>query len=154
MFADLSRPDNPNRYIEAGGMLDDFFQIAQTRTQVTNVQPNDQFLMWDVGGAQVREVDFSVIQAQLNLMTGITVNTLPNLPSGQIADHDVLLIEDNSESWEQKHITFGEIAARLADGVTITSNAGTLTAVGGGMGGGGDNTLAVLTDALGRRRHG
>ena len=147
VFADLSRPDNPNRYIEAGALLDDFFQIAQTRTQVTNVQPNDQFLMWDVGGAQVREVDFSVISAQLMLNTGITVNTLPNLPSGEIADHDVLLIEDNSESWAQKHITIGELAARLADGVTITSNAGTLTSVGGGMGGG-DNTLAVLTEAL------
>ena len=93
VFADLSQPGNPNRYIEAGGLLDDFFQIAQTRTQVTNVQPNDQFLVWDVGGAQVREVDFSVISAQLTLNAGITVNTLPNLPSGQIADHDALLIE-------------------------------------------------------------
>ena len=84
VFADLSRPDNPNRYIEAGALLDDMFQIAQTRTQVTNVQPNDQFLMWDVGGAQVREVEFSTIQAQLNLGTGgVVVNTLPNLPSGR-----------------------------------------------------------------------
>ena len=147
VFADLSRADRPNRYVEAGALLDDLFEIAQTRTQVTNVQPNDQFFMWDVGGAQVREVEFSTIQAQLNLMTGITVNTLPNLPSGEIADHDVLLIEDNSESWEQKHISIGELAARLADGVTITSNAGTLTSVGGG-GGGGDNTLPVLTEVL------
>ena len=62
------------------------------------------------------------------------INTLPNLASGQIADHDVLAIEDNSQAWAQRSITFGELAARLADGTTITSAAGTLSAVGGGGG--------------------
>ena len=62
------------------------------------------------------------------------INTLPNLASGQIADHDRLAIEDNSEAWAQRSITFGELAARLADGTTITSAAGTLSAVGGGGG--------------------
>ena len=57
-----------------------------------------------------------------------TINTLPNLPTAQIADRDVLAIEDNSNSWAQHHITVGELAARLADGTTITSAAGTLTA--------------------------
>ena len=60
--------------------------------------------------------------------SSLEFHSLPNLASSLIADHDVLPIEDVSESNEQKHITFGELAARLADGTSITSNAGTLSA--------------------------
>ena len=50
-------------------------------------------------------------------------------------------------AWAQRSITFGELAARLADGTTITSSAGTLTAVGGGggMAAAGEILLATTT---------
>ena len=64
--------------------------------------------------------------------TPLNIAGLPNLPSTEIADTDVMVTEDVSDSNAKKHFTVGELAARLADEITITSNAGTLTAVGGG----------------------
>ena len=82
-------------------------------------------------------------KSRLGNFTGLT-----NLASSAIADHDVVPIQDRSDTDDSiKGITFGEIAAKLADGTTITSNAGVLSAVGGG-GGTGDNTLGVLTESL------
>ena len=104
VFADLGVAGNPNRYIEAGGLLDDFFQIAQTRTQPTNIQPNDQFLMWDVGGAQVREVEFSLIQAQLNIGGGGGDNTLQVLTESlnQDGTDDLALVTPNAGTANQQ----------------------------------------------------
>ena len=64
--------------------------------------------------------------------TPLDIAGLPNLPSFEISDTDVLVTEDVSETNAKKHFTFGELADRLADGVTITADAGTLTSVGGG----------------------
>ena len=91
-------------------------------------------------------IHYRVIYDRGSIVTDLDIPSLPNLASTLIADHDDLVLYDVSDT-ETKRITFGELAARLADGTTITSNAGTLSAVGGG-GGTGDNTLAVLTESL------
>ena len=82
-------------------------------------------------------------EIRLGNFTGLT-----NIASSAIDDHDVVAIHHRDD--DSIHgMTFGEIAARLADGTTITSSAGTLSTLGGGTGGGdGDFTLATLTQAL------
>ena len=74
--------------------------------------------------------------------TTLDIAGLPNLPSFEISDLDVMVTEDVSDSNTQKHFTIGELADRLADGSSITATGGTLTAAAGG--GGGDIT-AVTT---------
>ena len=68
---------------------------------------------------------------------GLSITSLPNIPSTSMADRDVMVLEDVSDSDTQKHFTLGELAARLADQTTITSAGGTLSAVAGE-----DGTLA------------
>ena len=63
--------------------------------------------------------------------TALNIAGLPNLPSFQISDTDVLVTEDVSDSNTKKHFTVGELAARLADGSTIQASGGTLTAAAG-----------------------
>ena len=60
--------------------------------------------------------------------TGLDIAGLTNQPSNDIADADVMVLEDVSATNTQKRFTLGALAARLADGSSITSNAGTLTA--------------------------
>ena len=68
---------------------------------------------------------------------GLSIASLPNIPSTSMADTDVMVLEDASDSDTQKQFTLGALAARLADGTTITSDSGTLSAVAGE-----DGTLA------------
>ena len=78
--------------------------------------------------------DNSTIPAGGGGGTALDIAGLPNLPSFEIADVDVLVTEDVSESNAKKHFTVGELADRLADGTTITASGGTLTAAAGGGG--------------------
>ena len=57
---------------------------------------------------------------------------LPNQSSTQLADNDVMAVENVSESNVQRHLTMGSLSAFLADGTTITSAGGKLTAAAGG----------------------
>ena len=66
--------------------------------------------------------------------SGLNIAGLPNQASTQLADTDVMVIENVSESNIQRHLTMGSLSAFLADGTTITSAGGKLTAVGGGGG--------------------
>ena len=65
---------------------------------------------------------------------------LPNQSSTQLADNDVMAVENVSESNVQRHLTFGSLGDFLADGITITASAGVLSAVAGG---GGLSTVAT-----------
>ena len=60
--------------------------------------------------------------------TGLDIAGLQNQPSNEFADADVMVLEDVSESNAQKKLSLGALATRLADGSSITSNSGTLTA--------------------------
>ena len=61
--------------------------------------------------------------------SGLSIAGLPNQASTQLADTDVMVMENVSEANAQKHLTMGSLSAFLADGTTITSAGGKLTAV-------------------------
>ena len=65
---------------------------------------------------------------------GVTLDIagLPIQSSTQLADVDIMVIENVSESNVQRKLSFGSLANFLADGTTITATSGKLTAVGGG----------------------
>ena len=65
---------------------------------------------------------------------GVTldISGLPNQSSTILADVDLFLTEDVSDSNALKHVTLGSLVDRIADGTTITATGGTLSTAGTG----------------------
>ena len=59
--------------------------------------------------------------------TALDIAGLPEQSSNDLADVDLMVIENVSESNVQRHLTMGSLSAFLADGTTITSSGGKLT---------------------------
>ena len=73
--------------------------------------------------------------------TTLSIAGLPQESSSDLADNDLMVIENVSESNVQRRLTMGSLSAFLADGSTITSAGGKLTSVGPH----GEQLVGVLT---------
>ena len=111
---------NPNSYITAGGLLDDLFQVSQSRTQPTQIDDNDQFWMWDVGATTVREVPWTLFVSEL---AGSTSTANP-IYYAHMADITVGSTTDNTDNLEGPN---GTMWTDFTSGLTETINVGSFT---------------------------
>ena len=133
-LSDESASGDPNEYLTAFN----FFSAIRDVVNTNRVVPLDNDRMYvtreDASGDPLGYITVAQLQTRIGGGGGTTLSIagLPNQASTGLADTDIMVIENVSESNVQRHLTMGSLSAFLADGVTITSAGGKLTAVGGG----------------------
>ena len=99
---------------------------------ISDANPKRKLTMESLGDFLADGVTITATSGVLSSVAGggtaLDIAGLPNQPSSDIADSDVMVLEDVSDSNAKKKFALGALATRLADGSSITSNAGTLTA--------------------------
>ena len=135
-LSDESASGDPNEYLTAFN----FFSAIRDVVNTNRVTPLDNDRMYvtreDAAGDPLGYITVAQLQTRIGGGGGTTLSIagLPNQASTGLADTDIMVIENVSESNVQRHLTMGSLADFLADGSTITATGGKLTAVGGGGG--------------------
>ena len=130
-LSDESANGDPNEYLTAFN----FFSAIRDVINTNRATPLDNDRMYvtreDTAGDPLGYI--TVAQLRTSLAgddATLSIAGLPNQASTQLADTDIMVIENVSESNVQRHLTMGSLADFLADGSTITAAGGKLTAVG------------------------
>ena len=143
LVSDESESGDPNEYMTARNFFNGLRDVTNNDLD-HNAVPNDSDRLFISDESVSADPVEYITVAELRTAIGgggttLSIAGLPEESSSDLADVDIMVIENVSESNIQRHLTMGSLSAFLADGTTITSAGGKLTAVGGG--GGSDGVL-------------